>query len=59
MRVAVFPLNITGFNGTRNIKRNPNHMEVSEEGKRKRGRKEGRKRVICCFIFIQRDSVSA
>lgn len=56
MGVAVFPLTITGFNGTRNVKRNPSHMEVSKEGKkegkRKRARKEGRKEVICCFLLF-------
>lgn len=53
MGVAVFPLNITGFNGTRNIKRNPSHMEVSKEKEREReeGRREGKGLFVVLFLF--------
>ena len=64
MGVAVFPLNITGFKGARNIRRNPSHMEISKEGKREREREgrreEGRERgkeersyLLSSFIFIR------
>lgn len=52
MGVAVFPLNITGFNGTRNIKRNPSHMEVLKERRKEKERKEGgRERGYLLFYF--------
>lgn len=40
MGVAVFPLNITGFNGARK----PSHMEISKKGKKER--------LLFSFIFI-------
>lgn len=46
--VVVFPLNSTGVNGARNIKRNPSHMEILKEGKKDKKKKSG----LFYFIFI-------
>lgn len=47
MGVAVFPLNITGFNGARDIKRNRSHTGISKEGK-----KEGQKESLLCYFYL-------
>ena len=40
--MAVFPLIITGFNGARDTRRSPSHMEILKE--RKKEKKEERKK---------------
>lgn len=62
MGMAVFPLIITGFNGARDTRRSPSHMEILKERKkekkeeRKKEResekeKETKKELVCCCFF--------